>query len=157
MLKLYYAAGGCSIAPHIALREVGASVELVQVDLKTKRLADGSSFAAINAKNQIPALILDDGALLTETSAILQFVADLGPDAKLAPPAGTMERVRLQEWLNFITTELHKAFTPLFRNEASDDYKAIIRERVNARLAWTATELGDKPHVLGDAFTVVDG
>lgn len=155
MLKLYYAAGGCSISPHIALREVGVSFELHQVDLKRKTLEDKSDFAAINPKSQIPALILADGQLLTEGSAIVQYIADLNPTAKLAPPAGTFERVRLQEWLNFIATELHKGIAPLIKNEGTEDYRTLMRERVTTRLDYVAKHMGT-PYLMTE-FSVADG
>jgi glutathione S-transferase len=156
MFKLYYAAGGCSISPHIALREVGASFELHPVDLKRKQLEDGSDFAAVNPKAQIPALVLDDGQLLTEGSAIVQYIADLNPETKLAPPPGTFERVRLQEWLNFIASELHKGVAPLNRKEASDDYRQTLQTQLAGRLAFVAAHLADKPFLMGDQFTVAD-
>ena len=155
MQKLYYAAGGCSISPHIALREVGASFELHTVDLKRKKLEDGSDFLAVNPKGQIPALVLDDGQLLTEGSAIVQYIADLNPQSKLAPPPGTFERVRLQEWLNFIATELHKTILPLMKPEGSADYREVLRERIATKLAFVAANLGS-PFLMGE-FSVADG
>ncbi len=157
MFKLYYAAGGCSISPHIALREVGASFELHTVDLKRKTLEDGSPFAAVNPKAQIPALVLPDGALLTEGAAIVQYIADLNPTSGLAPAGGTFARVRLQEWLNFIATELHKGIAPLMKKEAPEAYRAVLLERVGAKLAYVATHLTDHAFVMGEAFTVADG
>lgn len=157
MYKLYYAAGGCSISPHIALREVGVSFELHVVNLKTKKLADGSDFYAINSKGQIPALILEDDSLLTEGAVIVQYLADLDPNAAIAPRPGTFERVRLQEWLNFIATELHKGIAPLVRDEASEDYKQFSRDRVAGRLRWLSERMGDNQFLTGDTFTVADG
>ncbi|CAN5918006.1 glutathione transferase GstA [soil metagenome] len=157
MFKLYYAAGGCSISPHIALRETGASFELHTVDLKRKTLEDGSSFAVVNPKAQIPALVLDDGRLLTEGSAIVQFIADLNPASGLAPAPGTFERVRLQEWLNFIATELHKGIAPLIKKEAPDAYRTIVEDRLAAKLAYVEAQLAGGTFVMGDQFTVVDG
>jgi glutathione S-transferase len=156
VFKLYYAAGGCSISPHIALREVGASFELHTVDLRRKKLEDGSDFVAVNPKAQIPALILDDGRLLTEGSAIVQYIADLNPQSNLAPAPGTFQRVRLQEWLNFIATELHKGIAPLIKNEGSDDYRKVLRERIAGKLAYVAANLGS-PYLMGEQFTVADG
>lgn len=155
MYKLYYAAGGCSISPHIALREVGASFELHVVNLKSKKLEDGSDFSAINPKGQIPALILENGELLTEGAAIVQFIADLDPSRRLAPKAGTLERVRLQEWLNFIASELHKQIAPFLRTEAPDSYKAILRERLTGRLQFVAQHLVGRSFLLGE-FSVAD-
>lgn len=156
MFKLYYAAGGCSISPHIALREVGASFELHVVNLKSKKLEDGSDFAAINPKGQIPALILENGELLTEGAAIVQYIADLDPSRNLAPAPGTLERVRLQEWLNFIATELHKQINPFMRTEAPLEYKAILRGRLEDRLRFVAQHLSTRQFLLGDQFTVAD-
>ncbi len=155
MFKLYYAAGGCSISPHIALREVGASFELHVVNLKSKKLEDGSDFTALNPKGQIPALILENGELLTEGAAIVQYIADLDPSRKLAPPPGTLERVRLQEWLNFIASELHKQIAPFMRTEAPDSYKAILRDRLKSRLEYVAQHLATRSFLLGD-FSVAD-
>jgi glutathione S-transferase len=155
VFKLYYAAGGCSISPHIALREVGASFELHVVNLKTKKLEDGSDFTAVNPKGQIPALILENGELLTEGSAIVQYIADLDPSRKLAPPAGTLPRVRLQEWLNFIASELHKTIAPFLRAEAPDAYKAILRQRLEGKLVFVAEHLAKRPFLLGE-FSVAD-
>ncbi|MDB4963530.1 MAG: glutathione transferase GstA [Myxococcales bacterium] len=156
VFKLYYAAGGCSISPHIALREVGASFELHTVDLRRKKLEDGSDFAAINPKAQIPALVLPDGQLLTEGSAMVQYIADLDPRSNLAPPPGSFERVRLQEWLNFIATELHKGIAPLIKNEGTEDYRKLLRERIAGKLAFVAASLGT-PYLMGAQFTVADG
>lgn len=156
MFKLYYAAGGCSISPHIALREVGASFELHVVNLKSKKLEDGSDFLAINPKGQIPALILENGELLTEGAAIVQYIADLDPSRKLAPPAGTLERARLHEWLNFISSELHKQVSPFLRTEAPEAYKAILKERIQNRLAFVGQHLVGRSFLLGDQFSVAD-
>ena len=123
-MKLYYSPGACSLSPHIALREAGLPFELVKKELHSKTLEDGSDFRAINPKGYVPVLAFDDGQLLTEGPAIVQYIADRVPDKKLAPPADTMERYRLQEWLNYITSELHKTFSPLFNKKASEDWKA---------------------------------
>jgi glutathione S-transferase len=157
MFKLYYAAGGCSISPHIALREVGASFELHTVDLKRKTLEDGSAFADINPKAQIPALVLPDGQLLTEGSAIVQYIADLSPECGLAPPPGTFERVRLQEWLNFIATELHKGIAPLIKKDGPEDYRKVVQARVAGRLDYVAKHLATHTWLMGERFGVADG
>ena len=157
MFKLYYAAGGCSISPHIALREVGASFELHTVDLKRKTLEDGSSFAVISPKAQIPALVLPDGQLLTEGSAIVQYIADLNPESGLAPLPGTFERVRLQEWLNFIATELHKGIAPLIKKDGTEDYRKVVQARVATRLDHVAQHLATHTWMMGERFGVADG
>ncbi len=158
MLKLYFGAGGCSISPHIALREAGISFELHAVDFaRGKRLEDGRQFSEVSEKAYIPALILDDGQLLTEGSAIVQYIADLAPAAHLAPPPGTFERVRLQEWLNFVATELHKAMWPLYMKTATPDVVQFVRDRLALRLDYVARHLADKPYLMGERFTVVDG
>ena len=157
MLKLYFGAGGCSLSPHIALREAGISFELCAVDFaRGKRLEDGRSFSEVSEKGYIPALVLDDGQLLTEGCAIVQYIADLNPDAKLAPPPGTFARVRLQEWLNFISTELHKGAWPLHQKLTPPELQQLVRDRLTLRLAYVAKHLADRPYLMGD-FTVVDG
>ena len=158
MLKLYYGAGGCSMSPHIALRESGLSFQLCPVDFaRGKTLEDGTPFSAINEKSYIPALVLDDGQLLTEGCAIVQYIADLAPASKLAPTPGTLERARLQEWLNFIATELHKAMWPMYFKFASAEVVQFVRDRVASRLAFAARHLQGKTWLLGDTFTVADG
>jgi glutathione S-transferase len=131
---------------------------LDKVDLlRAKKLSSGGSFTRVSPKGYVPALRLDTGALLTEGVAIVQYIADLRPEKQLAPPPGSFERVRLQEWLNFIATELHKGFTPLCAKQASDEYKAFAREQFASRLAVLAQGVADTPFLLGDTFTVADG
>jgi glutathione S-transferase len=154
-MKLYISPGACSMASNIALREAGIPFEMSKVDKRTKR-ADGVDFVTINPKGYVPALRLDDGQVLTENVAVLQYIADLNPAAKLAPPAGTMERYRLQEWLSFINSEVHKAFTPLFSSEATDDTKTYARNYLAKRLTYLDTALGDNKYLMGDQFTVAD-
>lgn len=156
-MKLYYSPGACSLSPHIALREAGMDAELVKVDTKTHMLADGSEYFAINGKGYVPTLELDDGQRLTEGPAIVQYIADRNLAAGLAPAAGTLERYRLQEWLNFITSELHKQFSPLFAADTPADYRAIARQRIVTRFDWLAAQLADRDYLLGDRFTVADG
>jgi len=155
-MKLYFSAGACSLSPHIVLREAGIPFELAAVDLRSKRLADGSDFRAINPKGYVPALQLDDGQLLTEGPAIVQYVADSKPESKLAPPAGTFERYRLQEWLTYIGTEIHKTYSTFFNPSATDEMRSAARERLAMRLDFVAKELEAKPFLLGDTFTVAD-
>jgi glutathione S-transferase len=158
MLKLYYAPGACSISPHIALREADVPFTLEKVDFKAgKKLSDGRAFLEINPKGYVPALGLDDGQVLTEGVAIVQYVADLKPESGLAPPPGTLERVRLQEWLNFIATELHKGLAPLLSPLASEEFKQATREKVASRLDFVAKGLVGRAFLLGERFTVADG
>lgn len=155
-MKLYYSPGACSLSPHIALREAGLAFDLVKKELHSQQLEDGSDFREINAKGYVPVLILDNGETLTEGPAIVQFIADRVPEKKLAPPAGTMERVRLQEWLNYTTSELHKTFSPLFNKQASDDWKAAARALLDRRIGYVAKALEGRDWLMGDAFTVAD-
>jgi glutathione S-transferase len=154
-MKLYFTSGACSMASNIALREAGIPFEMSKVDKRTKRV-DGVEFVTINPKGYVPALRLDDGQVLTENVAVLQYIADLNPAAKLAPPAGTMERYRLQEWLSFINSEVHKAFTPLFSSEATEETKTYSRNYLAKRLAYLEGGLGDSKYLMGDQFTVAD-
>jgi glutathione S-transferase len=158
MLKLYYAPGACSLSPHIALREAGLEFTLDRVDFgEGRKTSSGKSYFEVNPKGYVPALELADGELITEGAVIVQYIADLKPEAGLAPPAGTLARVRLQEWLNFIATELHKGLSPLFSSVASDAHKQATRERVAGRLAVMAKKLDGKPWLMGEQFSVADG
>ena len=154
-MKLYYAPGACSLSPHIVLREAGLPFTAVKVDLKTKAMEGGGDFRAINAKGYVPVLALDNGARLTEGPAIVQYLADQAPQAKLAPAAGTFERYQLQEWLNFITSELHKQFSPLFDPLYPEELKAKQRERLGTRFDWIVQQLGGRDYLLG-SFSVAD-
>jgi glutathione S-transferase len=155
-MKLYYSPGACSLSPHIALREAGLSFDLVLASTKTKKLQDGSDFYAINSKGSVPVLELDNGERLTEGPAIVQYIADLAPAANLAPAAGSMARYRLQEWLNYITSELHKGFSPLFNPATPEDYKPVARAALMARFTWINAQLEGKQYLMGDQFTVAD-
>jgi len=155
-MKLYYSPGACSLSPHIVLREAGLSFDLVKKDLHSQTLEDGSDYRTINPKGYVPALVLDDGQVLTEGPAIVQYLADQVPGKKLAPPAGTLERVRLQEWLNYITSELHKTFSPLFNKQASEDWKAAARALLDRRIDYVAKALEGRNYLMGDTFTVAD-
>lgn len=156
-MKLYYAPGTCSIAAHIALREAGLSFDLVRVDFtRGKALPDGTPLSQVTPKGYVPALELDDGSVLTENIAILEYIADLEREAKLAPPNGTLERVRLREWLAFIATELHKGLGPFFTSAATEDYKAFVKERLEQRFGILAAGVDDKRWLMGDDFTVAD-
>jgi glutathione S-transferase len=156
-MKLYYSPGACSLSPHIALREAGLPFEAVLASTKTHKLADGTDYHTINPKGYVPLLELDDGQRLSEGPAIVQYIADQAPASKLAPAAGTMERYRLMEWLNFITTELHKGFSPLFNPAMPEEAKALARTKVGERLAWIDTQLEGKSYLMGETFTVADG
>lgn len=154
-MKLYYSPGACSLSPHIVLCEAGLAHELVKVDLKTKKTEFGDDFNAINPKSYVPALVLDDGAVLTEGPAIIQYLADLVPANGLAPAAGTFARVRLQEWLNFISTELHKGFGSLFR-DPPPEWQEKVRAGLAGRLAYLAALLDRQAFLMGDGFSVAD-
>ena len=156
-MKLYYAPGACSLSPHIALREAGLGFTLEKVDLKAKKLAGGGDFLAVNPKGYVPALQLDSGEVLTEGPAIVQYIADQRPQSGLAPAAGTIERYRLAEWLNFITSELHKSFSPLFNAEAAPAWKDAARANIAKRLDVIERHLDNRPYLLGERFTVADG
>ena len=155
-MKLYYSPGACSLSPHIVLREAGLSFDLVKKDLHSQTREDGSDYRTVNPKGYVPALVLDDGQVLTEGPAIVQYLADQVPGKKLAPPAGTLERVRLQEWLNYITSELHKTFSPLFNKQASEDWKAAARALLDRRIDYVAKALEGRNYLMGDTFTVAD-
>ncbi len=156
-MKLYYSPGACSLSPHIALHEAGLPFQAVMASTKTKKLADGTDYLTINAKGYVPLLELDSGERLTEGPAIVQYIADQAPASKLAPPAGTMARYRLMEWLNFTTSELHKGFSPLFNPAITDEgTKKIYRDKLVERFAWVDGQLAGKTWVMGDDFTVAD-
>jgi glutathione S-transferase len=155
-MKLYYAPGACSLSPHIALREAGIPVELVKVDLGAHKVG-GNDFYSVNGKGYVPVLELDSGERVTEGPAIVQYIADQKPDSGLAPRPGTLERVRLQEWLNFLTAEVHKTFSPLFSPETPEDYKPIARKKLGARFDWLTGQLQGREYLLGNRFTVADG
>jgi glutathione S-transferase len=155
-MKLYYSPGACSLAPHIVLREAGLPFTPVRVSTKTHQLADGTDYRTINPKGYVPLLEMDDGERLGEVPVIVQYIADQVPAQRLAPPAGTMARYRVMEWLNFITSELHKSFSPLFDKDFPEDAKALIRNRLGERLAWVDRQLEGKAYLTGETFTVPD-
>jgi glutathione S-transferase len=156
-MKLYYSPGACSLSPHIAFREAGLPVTLVKANTKTHQLDDGTDFYSINTRGYVPVLELDDGVRLTEGPAIVQYLADRSPASGLAPAAGTIERYRLQEWLNFITSELHKQFSPLFAANTPAEYKEILKEKIAKRFDWLSGELKGKDYLMGKQFTAADG
>ena len=155
-MKLYYLPNACSLASNIVLREAGLKFELVKVDRKTRKTADGLDFNELNPKGYVPALMLDNGELLTENVTVLQYIADRSPAAKLAPAAGTMERYRLMEWLSYINSEIHKNFSPLFRAEAPEGAKEWARNLLPRRLDYAQTALGSKSYLTGEQFTIAD-
>lgn len=155
-MKLFYKPGACSFSPHIVLREAGVDFTLVKVDLMTKRLENGEDYFAINPKGQVPALQLDDGTLLTEGLAIVQYLADTVPDRQLLAPAGSITRYQALEWLTYIATEFHKGFTPLFRPDTPEDYKPVARALLEKKLAYINESLEGKQWLVGTRFSVAD-
>ena len=156
-MKLYYSPGACSLSPHIVIREAGLEAELVRVDLKSKKTKAGDDFTAVNPKGQVPTLVLDDGQVFTEGPAIVQYLADQKPGSGLAPANGTIERYRLQEWLNFITSEMHKGFSPLFNEAVPAEYKTMAKDALANRFAYLDAHLAKKgPFLTGSQFTVAD-
>jgi len=155
-MKLYYSPGACSLSPHIVLREAGLAFDPVLASTKTHKLADGTDYYGINPKGYVPLLELDDGQRLSEGPAIVQYVADQVPAKKLVAPAGTMARYRQIEWLNFISTELHKGFSPLFNPAMPEEAKKLARDKVSSRLAWVNEQLEGKQYLMGDVFSVPD-
>jgi glutathione S-transferase len=155
-MKLYYFSGACSLASNIALREAGLKFELVKVDRRTRKTADGLDFDEVNPKGYVPALRLDDGEVLTENIAVLQYIADRSPATRLAPPSGTMERYHLVEWLAFVSTEIHKSFSPLFRDDAHAEVKQYARKHIASRLDYLDRAIGSRPFLMGEQFTVAD-
>jgi glutathione S-transferase len=155
-MKLYYFPAACSLASNIALREAGLKFELVKVNHHSMKTADGLDFSEINPKGYVPALRLDDGQVLTENVTVLQYIADRNPASQLAPAFGTMERYRLMEWLSFINSEIHKTFTPLFRQDAPEDTKQYARKNLTTRLDYLERVQADKTFLMGNQFTVAD-
>ena len=156
-MKLYYSPGACSLSPHIALLEAGLPYDLVKVDLKAKKLENGDDYLKVNPKGQVPALGLDNGELMTEGPVIVQMIADKVAGKNLAPAIGTAERYRLQEWLNFTTTELHKNFSPLFQPAIPDEVKAFFRDRIMGKFKYADSKLAGQDYLMGKQFTVADG
>ncbi len=155
-MKLYYSPGACSLSPHIVLREAALPFTLEKVDLKTKKTAGGADYYSINSKGTVPALQLDDGRVLTEGPAVVQYIADQKPESGLAPRFGTFERYQLMEMLNYITSELHKSFSPLFHADAPADAKAAAVESLGKQFDWLAPRIASGKYVMGDAFSVAD-
>ena len=156
-MKLYYSPGACSLSPHIALLEAGLPYDLVKVDLKAKQLENGDDYLKVNPKGQVPALGLDSGELVTEGPVIVQMIADKVSAKNLAPARDSAERYKLQEWLNFITTEVHKNFGPMFSPVLADDAKAFFKDRVMAKFKYVDSQLPGRDYLMGKQFTVADG
>ena len=155
-MQLYYSPGACSLATHITLRELGLPFDLKRADTKTKKLADGSDYYAVNSKGAVPALKLDDGQVLTEGVVLMQYLADKKPDSGLLPRAGTFERYRVLEWLNYITSEVHKGFSPLWNPSADPKVKEYTLANLEKKLDWTNAQLTGKKYLTGDTFTIAD-
>lgn len=155
-MKLYYSPGACSLSPHIVLHESGLSFEAIAAPTKTHKLADGTDYYTINPLGYVPLLVLDDGRQLREGPAIVQYIADQVPASHLAPPNGSFERYKLQEWLNFISTELHKGFAPLFTPGMPEEVKTMAKKRLEGRLQWVDSQLASSVYVMGEEFTVAD-
>lgn len=155
-MKLYYSPGACSLSPHIVLHEAGLAYTPVLASTKSHKLLDGTDYYTINPLGYVPLLELDDGTRLREGPAIVQYLADQVPQKNLAPAHGTLARYRLQEWLTFIGTEIHKGFSPLFEPTTPEDYKPQVREQLRKRLEWVDGELASKQFLMGEHFTVAD-
>ena len=155
-MKLFYKPGACSLASHITLRESGKDFTLDGVDLMKKRLENGDDFFAVNPKGQVPALLLDDGTLLTEGVAIMQYLADSVPDRQLLAPTSSLSRYKTSEWLNYIATELHKGFTPLFRPDTPEDFKPTVRALLEKKMQYVNDSLKDNQWICGPRFSIAD-
>jgi glutathione S-transferase len=156
-MKLYYSPGACSLSPHIALLEAGLPYDLVKVDVRAKKLENGDDYLAVNPKGQVPALRLDSGEVVTEGPVIVQIIADKVADKHLAPARDSAERYKLLEWLNFITTELHKNFSPLFNPAIPDEVKAFFKDRIMGKFRYADSQLAGRDYLMGKQFTVADG
>jgi len=156
-MKLYYTPGACSLSPHIALLEAGLPYDLVKVDLRAKKLENGDDFLKVNPKGQVPVLALDSGELVTEGPVIIQMIADKAADKNLAPARDSTDRYKLLEWLNFITTELHKNFGPMFSPVLADEAKAFFKDRVMGKFRYVESQLAGREYLMGSQFTVADG
>jgi glutathione S-transferase len=156
-MKLYYSPGACSLSPHIALLEAGLPYDLVKVDVRAKKLENGDDFLNVNPKGQVPALGLDSGEIVTEGPVIVQMIADKAPGKNLAPARDSAERYKLLEWLNFITTELHKTFSPLFNPAIPDEVKNVFRDRLMGKFRYLDAQLAGRDYLMGKQFSVADG
>lgn len=155
-MKLYYTPGVCSLAPHILMREAGIEFSLERVNPETKKTESGTDFRSVNPNGYVPALLTDEGVILTEGPAIMQYIADLAPAAKLVPPAGSIERYRLLSWLNFITSEIHKGFSPLFKPGMPAEAKTIFKDQLADRFGYLEKHLSKQDHLLESGFSIAD-
>ena len=155
-MKLYYSPGACSLAPHIVAREAGLPIDLVRVDLGAKKTETGADYYAVNGKGYVPAVELDDGRVLTEAAAVVQYLADRKPESGLVPPPGTPDRYDQMEWLTFVSSELHKGLGGLFNPKANDDMKKVLKDKLAPRLAWLDKTLAGRTWLMGDRFTAAD-
>jgi glutathione S-transferase len=155
-MKLYYAPGACSLAPHIVAREAGVPIELEKVDLGAKKTASGKDYKAINPKGYVPALEIDGGEVLTEAGTLIQYLGDRNPGAALMPAPGTLDRYREIEWITFISSEIHKGFGPLWDPSVADDMKQKVKERLATRIDYVEKMLGERQFLMGSTFTVAD-
>jgi glutathione S-transferase len=155
-MQLYFSPGACSLASHITALEAGVPIKLERADTKTKKLVDGSDFYAVNSKGAVPALRLDDGQVLTEGVAIMQYLADQKPESGLVPKAGTLARYRVQEWLNYITSEVHKSYSPLWNPTADPKVKEYAQANLEKKLDWVNAQIAGKKFLTGDTFTIAD-
>ena len=155
-MKLYYAPGACSLSPHIVLREAGVPFKLDRVSFSTRKTESGADFNTVNPKGQVPTLQLDNGEILTEGAVIVQYIADRKPESGLVPPAGTLERYRVQEWLNYVASELHKTFSPLFNPKTPDDYRGTLKERLAKQFDLLDKHLAKNTFLAGATFTAAD-
>ena len=156
-MKLYYSPGACSLSPHIALLEAGLPYDLVKVDLRAKKLENGDDFLSINPKGQVPTLVLDSGEVVTEGPVIVQMIADKVAAKNLAPARDSAERYKLQEWLTYINSEVHKSFGPIFSPVLADDAKAFFKDRVMGKFKYIDSQLAGRDYLMGKQFTVADG
>jgi glutathione S-transferase len=155
-MKLYFSTGACSLSPRIVLMEAGLPFSAEKIDLKSKKTADGADYLRINPKGAVPALELDDGRILTEGPAIVQYLADLKPESGLAPRAGSFERYRLMEMLNYISSEVHKGFSPLFKADTPADARKMAVDNLAKKLDWLSSQLDGRKFIMGETFTVAD-
>src|ERR1700722_16306234 len=156
VMKLYYAPGACSLSPHIVAREAGIALDFEQVDNREKKTKSGQDFWSINPKGQVPVLEIDNGQRLTEGPVIVQYLADQKPASGLVPAPGTLDRYKVQEWLNFVTSELHKTYGPIFRPTTPDEFKKLSKENLGKRFDWLDKQLAGKQYLMGEKFTVAD-
>ncbi len=155
-MKLYYSPGACSLSPHIVAMEAGLPLQLERVDLKTRQTEKGLDFMRVNPKGYVPTLEMDDGSILTEGPAIVQYLGDRNPGSGLVPPPGTIERYRIQEWLNFVSTEFHKQYSPLFNPSVPPEIQKIFAGNLERRYGLVAKTLEKQPFLMGSLFTVAD-